>query len=282
MKNIRILAVANFICFCIHVALSYVTQLKIINTRDVGEVSDAYPSLFTPAPITFAIWGVIYISLAAFCIYHLVMAFRYDKSHPANADLQHIGGWFMLNNLVTAGWLVVWTNNDILVALILIVIQLITLIAMHVLLNIHDTRRNLASKAFTQFPLSIYFGWITIATIANSSVYLVSINWKGFNWGLTEIQWTIIMISIAIIISLMVILLRRNVWYGLVVIWALYGIIIQRKKDDAVFYDNMIDFCWAGMGIIAVACFFRFIKNNAGKSKSSATKSSTLPLAGQP
>jgi len=51
----------------------------------------------------------------------------------------------------------------------------------------------------------------------------------------------------------------------------LYGIIIQRKKEDAAFYDNMIDFCWAGMGIIAVACFFRFIKNNAGKSKASAT-----------
>lgn len=278
MKKVRLLAIANTISFLIHVLLSYLTQFKLVNARDVKEISDAHPTLFTPAPVTFAIWGVIYISLAAFCIYHLVMAFRHDKFHQANSDLQDIGGWFILNNLVTAGWLIVWTNNDILASLILIIIQLISLMAIHVLLNIYDTQRAITSKVFTQFPLSIYLAWITIATIANTSVYLVSVNWNGFNWGLTEIQWSIIIISVAVIISLLVVLMRKNAWYGLVIMWALYGIVLKRKSVNAAEYNDMIDFCYIGMGIITIACLFRLIRNNMNRS----TRRNTFPEAHQP
>ena len=41
----------------LHVTLSYFTQFKLINEQDVGQVSDTYESIFTPAGITFAIWG---------------------------------------------------------------------------------------------------------------------------------------------------------------------------------------------------------------------------------
>lgn len=59
----------------------------MINSSAVGEVSSRYETLFTPASITFAIWGVIYTSLAILYLYHVILAFKHDKDHPANIDL---------------------------------------------------------------------------------------------------------------------------------------------------------------------------------------------------
>ena len=40
-----------------------------INGVTPKEVSDRYPNLFVPAPLTFAIWGVIYILVIAYTLY---------------------------------------------------------------------------------------------------------------------------------------------------------------------------------------------------------------------
>ena len=37
--------------------------------NSTAEVSRRYPTLFTPAPFTFAVWGVIYLLLGAFAVY---------------------------------------------------------------------------------------------------------------------------------------------------------------------------------------------------------------------
>ena len=35
-------------------------------------------------------------------------------------------------------------------------------------------------KLFIRLPFSVYFGWITVATIANITTLLVDIGWNGF------------------------------------------------------------------------------------------------------
>src|SRR5262245_35846628 len=106
MKKVQMLAVWNFIALIIHIGVSYLVQLKLINSQTVGDISNQYASLFTPSGDTFAIWGVIYLLLTGFCIYHLYMAWRHRDIHTANIDTQHIGGWFIINNLATAAWLI--------------------------------------------------------------------------------------------------------------------------------------------------------------------------------
>jgi hypothetical protein len=259
MNKIKSLAIFNTLFFLLHVTLSYLTQFKLINSSDVGEVSDRYESLFTPAGITFAIWGVIYTALAIFCLYHMIMAFKHDKDHPANIDLSKIGGLFIFNNLVTAGWLIAWTNDRMLIALLLILAQLLSLIAIHLRLGIVDRSRESGSLVCTQWPLSIYLGWISIATIANASIYLVSIGWNGA--GITEIRWTVIMIAAAVVITLLMIFTRKNVSFGLVVIWALYGIILERQSTGGEVYPLISMIAWTGIVIVAIACLIQFILN---------------------
>src|SRR6185295_4525405 len=148
MKKIRVVSVLNLLALTIHIVVSYATRFKLINSKDVGEVSNQYFSLFTPAAITFVIWGIIYLALIAFCLYHIIMAFRKIPHHPANDDLHRMGYWFILNNLSAAAWLIVWTHDQIALSVLLIFFQLIALIIIHLRVGIHDTNSSIGSKIF--------------------------------------------------------------------------------------------------------------------------------------
>ena len=267
MKKTQILAVLNLMALMVHVTLSYLTQFKLINDQDVGQVSDVYNSLFTPAGITFAIWGVIYTALLFFCLYHIRMAFKQVHTRPANEHILRMGVWFILNNIGAAAWLVVWTKGWIPASAGLIIFQLITLIIINLKLNIHDPHSRTDTKLFTQFPLSIYFGWLTIATIANISVYLLASDWKGFGLDYSPIEWTRIMIGVAVFLTVLVLFTRRNVIFGLAVAWALYGIILKRASINPTVYADLIETAWIGLGIVVASCIIQFILNITAKKK---------------
>lgn len=257
--KIRALAILNLVTLLIHISISYASQLDLFGKNDVGEISDKYPSVFTPAGITFSIWGLIYLSLMAFAVYHLLCAVNKQPEHEANRNLRKIGTVFIVNNLATAAWVIAWTNELLWVSVVLILIQLITLIIIHHRLQIHKAEASQTSKLLTQFPLSIYLGWISIATIANISTYLTSINWNG--WNVSAINWTLTMIAIAVLITIWVLNRKRNVAFGLVVIWALYGISLKRTEVDADAFQPIIILCYGGMAVVGLACVFSLIRN---------------------
>ncbi|WP_242918626.1 hypothetical protein [Pontibacter liquoris] len=258
MKNVKTLSILNAICFLLHLVPSQLTQLKLINNQTIGEVSDKYPALFTPAGITFAIWGVIYLALTAFCLYHLVKAYKASAVHEANVDLQRLGYLFMANNIATGLWTIAWVSEWLIVSVVLILVQLVTLLAIHLRLGIFDTTRSAASKWFTQVPLSLYFGWIIIATVANISAALVGLGWNGF--GLNEGVWTITMIIAASLIVLFIVYSRSNPFVGLVGVWAFYGIILKHRDINVESSPQIILAAWislAAVALLTIAIFYR-------------------------
>lgn len=78
-------------------------------------------------------------------------------------------------------------------------------------------------------PFSIYLGWITVATIADVTAFLVKAGWNGF--GLRPEVWTVAVIIVAALITVAVLATRRDVGYSLVVLWALAGIVLKRSAD---------------------------------------------------
>jgi len=267
MKKTQLLAFFNLLALAIHIAVAYLAQFRLINEKNVGQVSDRYNSLFTPAAVTFGIWGVIYTGLLFSCIYHLLMASRHAGSHHANIWVQKIGPWFILNNFGAIAWVFVWTNEMITLSVWLIFFQLVSLIIIHICTGIHDPDSRVDFKIFTQFPLSIYFGWLTFAVIANTSIYLVASRWAGFGLNYSALEWTRIVIAAFVFLTLVVVFRRRNVFFGLVIIWALFGIILKRRSINAGMYADLIKTAWIGIGIIAVSCIIQFILNITGKKK---------------
>ena len=76
-------------------------------------------------------------------------------------------------------------------------------------------------------------GWITIASIANVSVTLVSIGWDGFGIGVET--WATLIVIVALAITLLVLATRRDIGYGLVIVWALIGIAVKQSGNQNIF-----------------------------------------------
>ncbi|WP_204281960.1 hypothetical protein [Pontibacter burrus] len=265
MRNIKTLAILNAISFLLHLTLSQLTQLKLFNNQTIGSVSAKYPALFTPAGVTFSIWGLIYIALLVFCIYHLVKAFKATPHHQANTDLLQLGYLFIINNLATAAWTLAWVYEGLILSVVLMLIQLATLLAMQLRLQIYDATRPPASRWLTYVPLSLYFGWIIIATVANISAVLVGLNWDGF--GLTDGTWAVIMVIVATLIVGYVVLVRSNPFVGLVGIWALYGIILKQLDSGLAESQQIITVAWPGVALLVLLVLAISYRNLTGTKK---------------
>jgi len=74
-------------------------------------------------------------------------------------------------------------------------------------------------------PFGVYFGWITIATIANITAFLVSMGWNGF--GIQDWVWVIVILIVGAVIGNMRALKDQCGAYLLVFIWAYGGILYK-------------------------------------------------------
>lgn len=201
-----------------------------INGITTGQLSEEYPNLFVPSGITFAIWGVIYIALLGFSIYSLSMAFQKGASAKGRTDfLGIIGPWFFISCLANATWIFAWHHRMIWLSVFLMLILLTSLIAIYTRMYIGRVVRP-AEKIFVHLPFSIYMGWITVATVANVTALLVYLGWDGSPFS--EATWASIMIAIAAVLGMRLVRTRRDFGYGLVILWALYGILTKRNEVD--------------------------------------------------
>ncbi len=258
MKKVKTLAILNLVFYVIAFAVSNLSQLKIFGGITNADISNKYDTVFTPAGITFAIWGVIYLSLFGFTIYHLIRAYKDDVHSEANKDVLKIENLFIINNIATTFWVFAFTYEYLLTSMLLIIVQLIALVKIFINLNLFDNDKTFSSKLFTAFPLTIYFAWLCVANIANISLYLVSVNWDGF--GIAPAVWAMVMIIVTVVLSAFIIIKKKNPFFGLVVVWALYGIVLKRTAVDEATFSNVILLAWAGFGFVSALTIYQFYK----------------------
>jgi len=223
----KVLAVFTFIAT---VTANALASILPINGMDTGQISDSFPNLFAPAGITFSIWGLIYLSLAAFTVY---LVLKLDNVKPADHWLRKTGFLFTITNVANALWILAWHYKIIELSLILMLVILVSLIL--IVMNIRKQTLTTGEKIFVSIPFSIYFGWITVATVANVTTLLVDWSWTGF--GLSEELWMILVVAVALVIGTITTLKNKDAAYGLVLIWAFAGILIKHLSPD--FFDGM-------------------------------------------
>ncbi|MBZ9633687.1 hypothetical protein [Clostridium sp. FP1] len=85
-------------------------------------------------------------------------------------------------------------------------------------------------KLFVKLPFSVYFGWITLATIANASTLLINLGWNG--WSISEQIWTIVILFVGLIIGMTTTLKNKDIPYGIVIFWAYLGILIKHVSSS--------------------------------------------------
>jgi len=205
--------------FLAMVIVNYLAQLLPINGVTPGQVSDSLPNLFAPAGLTFSIWGLIYLMLAVFAVYQ----FGFSKKTPESDSLNRLRLVFVISSLANIAWIFSWHYGNIPLSMLLMIIILISLITINLTLDKKHLTR--VEKVVFRLPFSLYFGWITVATVANATALLIRLGWNGF--GLAEQVWAIIIITVAMLIGIATMIKRKDVAYGLVLVWAYIGILIK-------------------------------------------------------
>jgi len=229
MKTLRWL---NLAAFVLVIAMNWASSNLQINGNTVASVSDGIASLFTPAGYVFAIWGIIYLALGAFVIYGV------SKKQVDNQLIDRIGPWFVINSLLNMVWLVSWLMEWWLISLVIIALMLVTLVITYLRLNAF--REDVRGKDFwfVLFPFSIYLAWISVATIANTSIIFVA---NGItSLGVSGTFWTVVMIVVATLVSNLMIVLRRDWFFPLVVIWAVIGIAVANDGNTTILITSII------------------------------------------
>jgi hypothetical protein len=236
---------ANIVAFIITLIVNGLSNTTLIGGRTTAEVSNNYPTLITPAGYVFAIWGIIYVLLGVYLVYQALPS---QKDKPFQ---EQISGLFILVSVFNVIWLFFWQNELLPISVAIIFAFLASLIAIYLRLNIGRSNVGLKEKLCVHVPFSVYLGWVTIATIANIAVTLVSAGWDGF--GLSLQTWAILVLAVALILDLAVIATRRDIAYSLVFIWALAGIAVNQIANPSIALTAEI-----GITIITIALAITF------------------------
>jgi hypothetical protein len=143
--------------------------------------------------------------------------------------MEKIGVLFFITCLANLGWIFAWQFQVLPLSLLLMIVLLCSLILMYVKLNVGNSRASTAEKYMVHLPMSVYLGWISIATIANVTALLVAWRWTRF--GMSEQFWAVVMIVVGIALAALMLFRRNDIFYALVVCWALVGILLKRIAD---------------------------------------------------
>lgn len=244
-----LLIIANALAFAGVIAVNYLANALPIAGRTPADVSDMFPTLFTPAGFTFSIWGIIYMLLLAFVIF----SFRYINK-PAPTFLQHTGWLFVLSCLANMGWIFAFHHLQIGLSMLVMLTLLGSLLAIY--LRVAGSTG--AERWLVRLPFSVYLGWVSVATIANASILLTHWGWDGSPGG--PQFWTVVVMATATGLGVWALWSRRDFAYALVIAWALYGIFSKRIADLGTDDGWVETAAIAGIIVLGLVMAYRLVK----------------------
>jgi hypothetical protein len=197
------------------IAVNAAANLVPINGYNTGQLSDLYPTGFTPSGYVFGIWSLIYLGLIAFGIAAL-------RGGPAlQARIADIRGPFLINAAGNAAWIFVWHYRLVALSVVIMLVILATLVL--ICSRLRRRPPPTASEFLTvDGPFSLYFGWITAATLVNFGALCFDLQRYPLELGMDE--WALASVIGATAIYVWMVTLTRDVVYGAVFVWAAIGI----------------------------------------------------------
>ncbi len=233
------------------ILMNYLSNARVFGGLNNKEMSDRYHTDITPAGYAFAIWGVIFLGMLAFGVYQALPSQRHNPRFRA------VGWWVVLNAWCNAIWSPLFNNERIGTALLVILVMLFTLVVIeHTLLarpnaplvapdadaTLPEVRTSTAETWLARIPFSIYFGWLTVATILNTAVYLKASQVDLS--GLMESGWAAVILVVGIVVGTFLFNRFRSVAFILVFVWAYLAIAAEQRG-----IGNVPGFAYAGAAV---------------------------------
>jgi hypothetical protein len=252
----RIAALASFGFVLV---MNVVASALPLNELSVGGVSDKYTTLFAPIDFTFGIWGLIYLGLT---VYSFTQLFQ------DNEVITKITPWFIAANIFNGSWIIAWRLELLWLSSLILVGLLICLYKINKVAT--ASKSTFEHTVSVRLPFEIYFGWVTVATIANISSFLVQL---GFQDGylISAESWTIAILVVATLIGTATALVNSSPAYSLVLVWAFFGIYSRHTSplEWNYQYPNIIlatQLMMALLVVVSVVAGVRWLKPPASQS----------------
>lgn len=241
------------------VVVGYLSNVTF--AQNVGEISNSFENYFTPAGITFAVWGYLYLVLIAYGIYQALPAQRERMIH------RRVGGWVALGCAASTVWPIVFAGVGLFgtpsfqilplwVSVVVISILTIALaVATRRLAAMNDVLTS-ADRWLVALPILSYLAWASVATVANVTTLLQGLGWNG---GSNAPIWSMVMIVVATLIVVGVIFDARSrlgaFGFAAVFLWALAGIYLGNSAKSALVGTTAL----AAMAVVALFYAWHFV-----------------------
>ena len=238
-RSFPILAPLTGIAIALAFVVNVLSNLAPLNGQSVGELSNTLfrDILITPANYAFAIWGLIYIALFSLAIFQL----RYPLRN--NAGLVPVRWGLIIASLCQCAWIYLFLARLFVGSLLAMVGIWIALLVAYLALSNTKAYSRKIDWWCLQAPVSLYFGWISVATIVNVAIALSSLGWTG--GGISPQLWTQLLMAIATIIGGIVLLRYQDLVFAGVVMWALVAIALRHSA-----VSELLTIGLAGSGLL--------------------------------
>jgi hypothetical protein len=245
--------IGTWVLFLGVIAVNALANILPINGYNTGQISAFYPNAFVPAGFTFSIWGVIYLLLLSYSIGYTYYTLKQEQYPKAFAFIERINIYFLLTCVFNMSWIVAWHYLQIELSVVIMLLFLSTLIQLFLKSNTMAGALTSTQKFILQTPFIVYLGWISVATIANSTALLVAYQWNGF--GMPPVYWSALMILIAILLAVLMLKKFKAIPFALVVAWALWGIYNAQGPAAPI----LAKFTSIGIKILCTASLLTFL-----------------------
>lgn len=220
--------IVTLVAIVLAFVVNAVSNIFPFNGLTIGEISNTLfkEVLIIPANYAFIIWGLIYLGLFAFAIYQVLPNQRNDP------DLRKIGYFLVIASVAQSIWVYFFLSRLFTLSVVAMLLILLPLIATYLNLGIGRTPVSRLKRWCVHYPMGVYLGWISVATVVNVACALYAQNWDA--WGISTEVWTVIMALIASGISAVITLQNRDITYTGVTIWALVAIAIKNWDNHII------------------------------------------------
>jgi len=148
-------------------------------------------------------------------------------------------------SLANSAWIFFWHYEVFPLTLVVMLALLVSLIVSYLRIRQNQVGITTAERLTVQVPLSIYLGWITVATVANITSLLDF--WKWNAWGISSITWLWIVLGVVVILTGVMTLTQKDIVYDLVILWSVAGIGVKHTGTA-----NVATAAWIAFGLVSL------------------------------
>lgn len=220
-RQVLVIAAASFMLISA-VAVGGAFGGEGVSDQQNGALTDQSTYL-APAGPAFSIWSVIYLGLIAYTVWQALPAQRDDPRQRATA------GWVAVSMVLNGLWLVAARFGPLWSTVVVIVLLLIVLARVIVLLG-GSSARNWPERVVVDGANGLHFGWVTIATVANTAAWLTASAPEA--WANHAELWAILVLAAVLIICVASAWVTGRIAPAIASAWGLSWLAVGRLTDD--------------------------------------------------